>query len=49
MVLENIAHSRNKDELMFLAASWCLQPYITKDVNLKLETLLVESGHRTYS
>lgn len=45
MVLENIAHSRNKDELMFFAASWTLQPYITRNINLKLEALLVETGH----
>lgn len=48
MVLENIAHSRNKDELMFFAASWTLQPYITKTVNLKLEALLLETGHRQF-
>lgn len=48
MVLENIAHSRNQDNLMFFAASWSLQPHITKDVNLKLEALLVETGHHYY-
>lgn len=49
MVLENIAHSRNKNDLMFFAASWSHQPHITKDVNLKLEGLLVETGHHNYN
>lgn len=33
---------------MFFATAWSLQPYITSDVNLKLEALLVETGHRSY-
>lgn len=49
MVLENISHSRNKDDLMFFAASWSHQPHITKDVNLKLEGLLVETGYHNYN
>lgn len=48
MVLENIAHARNEDEVMFFAACWTLQPYITRIVNLKLEALLIETGHRPY-
>ncbi|XP_056645714.1 cyclin-dependent kinase 2-interacting protein-like [Diorhabda sublineata] len=48
MVLEHTAHVRNADEAMFFAASWTLQPYITNDINLKMETLLVETGHRKF-
>lgn len=48
MVLENIAHSRNKDELMFFAASWTLQPYITRNITLNLQALLVETGHQHF-
>ncbi|KAG5860351.1 hypothetical protein JTB14_006714 [Gonioctena quinquepunctata] len=49
LVLENIAHSRNKDEVMFFATCWTLQTHITSTVNLKLETLLLETGHRKFS
>ncbi|KAJ8976316.1 hypothetical protein NQ317_010270 [Molorchus minor] len=49
MVLENIAHSKNKDEAMFFAACWTLQPSITSSTNVKLEALLVETGHRNFN
>jgi hypothetical protein len=45
-VLENIAHSKNQDEAMFLAALWTYQYKISDRIGLKLETLLVETGHR---
>jgi hypothetical protein len=45
-VLENIAHSKNKDEAMFLAALWTYQYKISDRIGLKLEALLVETGHR---
>ncbi|KAJ8941744.1 hypothetical protein NQ314_010288 [Rhamnusium bicolor] len=46
VVLENIAHSKNRDEAMFFAACWTFQTHITSIINLKLEALLVEMGHR---
>lgn len=46
-VLENIAYTRNKADLMFLAACWTYQCCIKSDIKLKLETLLTETGHRT--
>lgn len=46
-VLENIAFSKDKSEIMFHASCWTYQENILKyQVNLKLETLLVETGHR---
>ncbi|KAF2880899.1 hypothetical protein ILUMI_25275 [Ignelater luminosus] len=45
-VLENIAHTKDDSELMFYAVSWTHQKNITNDINLKLETLLTETGHR---
>ncbi|XP_023024826.2 cyclin-dependent kinase 2-interacting protein isoform X1 [Leptinotarsa decemlineata] len=49
LVLENIAHSRTKDEVMFFAACWTLQAHISSGINLKLETLLLDTGHRKVS
>lgn len=45
-MLENIAHSKNKNEVMFYAISWTHQQNITNEIDLKLETLLTETGHR---
>ncbi|KAK4885949.1 hypothetical protein RN001_002220 [Aquatica leii] len=45
-VLENIAHSRNKNEIMFYAVCWTHQQNINSEINLKLEMLLTETGHR---
>ncbi|XP_066253644.1 cyclin-dependent kinase 2-interacting protein [Euwallacea similis] len=46
-VLENIAHSTSKSEAMFLAAYWTHQLNITDSVTFKIESLLVESNHRS--
>ncbi|KAJ8963314.1 hypothetical protein NQ318_018783 [Aromia moschata] len=48
-VLENIAHCKNDDEAMFFAACWTMQPCVTSVINLKLEALLVETGHRNFN
>lgn len=45
-VLENISHSKSKDEVMFHAACWAHQQYVTSIINMKLEALLLETGHR---
>lgn len=45
-VVENICHLQDKDKLMFYSACWTHQPYITKDIDFCLESLLVETGHR---
>ncbi|XP_018567174.1 cyclin-dependent kinase 2-interacting protein-like [Anoplophora glabripennis] len=46
LVLENIAHSKNKHEAMFYAACWAHQTRITSSINVTLEALLVETGFR---
>lgn len=46
-VVENICHLDDKDKIMFYAASWAHQPYITNDVTLSLESFLTETGFRT--
>ncbi|XP_060536489.1 cyclin-dependent kinase 2-interacting protein-like [Cylas formicarius] len=45
-ILENIAHEKNKDNAMFLAACWTHQVNINDDITFKLEALLVETNHR---
>ncbi|XP_017776769.1 PREDICTED: cyclin-dependent kinase 2-interacting protein-like [Nicrophorus vespilloides] len=45
-ILENIAHSKSKQEIMFFASSWNYQRNITNNIHLKLETILTETGHR---
>ncbi|VEN49906.1 unnamed protein product [Callosobruchus maculatus] len=45
-VLENIAHTKTKDEVMFFATYWTLQTNVDDIVSLKLETLLTETCHR---
>lgn len=47
-VLENIAHSKSKNDAMFFAALWTYQSKITDQINTKLEILLLESGHRKF-
>ncbi|CAH1975406.1 unnamed protein product [Acanthoscelides obtectus] len=46
-VLENIAHTQSKDEVMFFATFWTLQTNVDDRVTLKLESLLTETCHRT--
>lgn len=46
-VLHNIAHLKNKNDVMFLAACWTHQLNINESVTFKLESLLVETGHRS--
>ncbi|XP_025835218.1 uncharacterized protein LOC112905961 [Agrilus planipennis] len=48
LVLESIAHSRNINEAMFYAALWTHQPYVSDSTIFKVETLLVESGHKKF-
>ncbi len=45
-VVENVAHSPDRNLLMFYTASWLHQPYIDSDSKLLLGGMLCETGHR---
>ncbi|XP_022909769.1 cyclin-dependent kinase 2-interacting protein-like isoform X2 [Onthophagus taurus] len=45
-VLSNIAYSKNRYEALFHAACWVHQQYVSNDIRMKLEALLVETGHK---
>ena len=45
-VMENIAHSVDRDLLMFYSACWVHQPYIDNEARILLEAMLFETGHR---
>ncbi|XP_068085846.1 cyclin-dependent kinase 2-interacting protein [Anabrus simplex] len=45
-VKENIAHCTSKESAVLHASAWVHQPYITTDVDLAVESLIVETGHR---
>ncbi|XP_071963619.1 cyclin-dependent kinase 2-interacting protein-like [Antedon mediterranea] len=45
-ILENIAHSNNRDLLMMYVSIWQAQPYIEKHAKMLLESMLVETGYR---
>ncbi|XP_044740206.1 cyclin-dependent kinase 2-interacting protein-like [Chrysoperla carnea] len=46
-ICENIAHSKDEEEATFHAVTWAVQPFIENDVNIALESLLTETGHRS--
>jgi len=45
-LVKHVAHTDNRDTMLFLLASWTHQPYIPDQTTLWLETMLLESGHR---
>ncbi|KDR21356.1 cyclin-dependent kinase 2-interacting protein-like [Zootermopsis nevadensis] len=45
-VKNNIAHCCTKEALMYHTATWVHQPYIDSNVDLLLESILHETGHR---
>ncbi|XP_064634674.1 cyclin-dependent kinase 2-interacting protein-like [Lineus longissimus] len=45
-IIENIAHTDDRDLMMFYTSAWLHQPYIDSDTQLLLESCLVETGHR---
>nr|AGM32394.1 cyclin-dependent kinase 2-interacting protein-like protein [Coptotermes formosanus] len=45
-VKNNIAHCCTKEALMYYTATWVHQPYIDSHVDLLVESLLQETGHR---
>lgn len=45
-IKENVAHATTEANLMFFIASWVHQPYIDSSVDISVETLLKETGHK---
>ncbi|XP_046666696.1 cyclin-dependent kinase 2-interacting protein-like [Homalodisca vitripennis] len=45
-IKENVAHTTTEANLMFLLAAWAHQPYVETSVDVALEALLKETGHR---
>uniref|UniRef100_A0A1B6GKZ2 Cyclin-dependent kinase 2-interacting protein n=1 Tax=Cuerna arida TaxID=1464854 RepID=A0A1B6GKZ2_9HEMI len=45
-IKENVAHTTTEANLMFLLAAWAHQPYVETGVDVALEALLKETGHR---
>lgn len=43
---ENIAHMKDKNSVAFLFITWVNEAYISEDVAVQLEAMLVETGHR---
>ncbi|XP_067941495.1 cyclin-dependent kinase 2-interacting protein-like isoform X1 [Watersipora subatra] len=48
-ILENICHSKNKAELMFILACWAHEPYLEKTGMLSIDAMVTETGHVTIS
>ncbi|XP_017568931.1 cyclin-dependent kinase 2-interacting protein [Pygocentrus nattereri] len=46
-ILQELAHTANTDLSMVYLSSWLYQPYIEDSTKLLLESLLMETGHRT--
>lgn len=46
-ILHELAHTSNADLSMVYLSSWLYQPYIEDCGKLQLESLLLETGHRS--
>ncbi|KAJ9575158.1 hypothetical protein L9F63_025891 [Diploptera punctata] len=46
IVKESVAHSRTNQELKYYIITWVHQPYVDTHIELLLESLLQETGHR---
>jgi hypothetical protein len=45
-IKENIAHAPDEDNRLFYVSAWVNQPYISNSVEIAVEALLKETGHR---
>ena len=45
-ILESIAHIVNKEDLLFLMATWVHEPYINAELALQLEAMLTDAKFR---
>lgn len=44
-VYENICHSKNRSEVMFMLAAWSHDAYLDDDVLLNIQAMAIETGH----
>uniref|UniRef100_H3A9L2 Cyclin dependent kinase 2 interacting protein n=1 Tax=Latimeria chalumnae TaxID=7897 RepID=H3A9L2_LATCH len=45
-IVQEIAHTDDRDLMMVYLSSWLYQPYIEENYKLLLESMLLETGHR---
>ena len=45
-IVENVAHSSDRDTLMAYTAVWLHQPYIESDIEALVEAMVLETGLR---
>ncbi|KAJ6661933.1 hypothetical protein lerEdw1_013104 [Lerista edwardsae] len=45
-IVQEIAHTTDRDLLMVYLSSWLYQPYIENSSTILLESMLLETGHR---
>ena len=48
-IQENICHSQDKRELMFMLACWSHEPFLDENVLLKIDAMTTETGHGSAS
>ncbi|XP_052765871.1 cyclin-dependent kinase 2-interacting protein-like [Mya arenaria] len=46
-IAENICFAADRNTLMFYTASWLHQPHVEPSTDINLESLLLETGHKT--
>lgn len=45
-IVQEIAHTTDRDLLMVYLSSWLYQPYVENSSTILLESMLLETGHR---
>ncbi|KAL4237948.1 hypothetical protein ACF0H5_002658 [Mactra antiquata] len=46
-ILENICHVNDRNSIMFYSSTWIHEPYIDINISLMLESVLLETNHKT--
>ncbi|XP_013404602.1 cyclin-dependent kinase 2-interacting protein [Lingula anatina] len=45
-IVQNVAHVQNRETLMFYTSAWLHQPYIDKNADILIQSMVVETGFR---
>lgn len=48
-IYENICHSQDKKELMFMLSCWSHEPYLDEVSMLGIDAMVAETGHKPAS